>query len=991
MKTPQAAFFLISFLIFSFIASAQPCNTDADKDCNGIVNITELNAHINAWYMCSACVPDLFQAIEAYYGIIHCVPDCTGKECGDDGCGGSCGVCDESYYCNGTGQCVETPPAFPQDYVSWWKFEQETVGITPDETGRNNGSLMGDASIVSDAIREDVLGLDGSGDYVDVANEAMFDFASGDFAVSAWVNLNTGCCDAYAGVVSKWGPNSNSGWSFEFEGTTEKIRLAVRTAAWDRAISDSALPANQWMHVLGQLKGSTLEVYVNGVLQQTTGTLSGSRVTNDRTINMGREQDDYAVFDGYIDDVIIFNRSLTQTEINQIMSIGIECSDIGDCSATECYTLLACDPEQLGGYDYYDSKGCAYNYNDSASCDTLYCKIGQTCLSGSCQGGSDRDCSETPDIACTDDVCDELMDVCENIANDSKCNAGEICDVLFDCIPDPCYGIDYCSNYTDSVNCNNNPCEISGGCQWNLTSGQCELAPVDMCNSISQFGITWTFDKSYPCGQFTNNDWWVVGPLTIIIIDPVSTDIAGRVMHGSMINPSPTLGAQGYDSSMVGPGFNPSLNVARPNGQDLSSSNTLVVQPGSSLISSISITEAGYRPQLKTGAVLTVLDNPAPAGSFRPPFVNLSKDIKFNKSQLNYSLLSRLAPAASAPRLKQQVGDEQWDSVERMFERPWLDHAGGWTGAYIHPSDNMPNYGRDLSDQIGNGALMLHLDFTDQEKETLLIRFVQLGIDLYGIVQDGGQNNWAPNGGHASGRKWPILFAGLILGDPEMKAIGSRSGDYLYTSGYRPDNPPPDYVHFGEDSQTFYVQETSPGVYNYGYGGYQAEDVGLPEWGIRHSPYIGQDGKDWYLSYRRCCTANSWAGFVLAAHNMGVRDLWNHDRLFDYADRYLDIEEQLGNKGSYIRQWTRFPENMWDTYRANYGCIWTRDDGTDLYSNGYYNCFGDVNYTCEGGGSCTSGSCIEAGSCSDYGNNQRACEYDPCGLGSCNWTGSGCA
>lgn len=36
-----------------------------------------------------------------------CVPDCTGKECGDDGCGGSCGVCDEfaNSFCNGSGQC----------------------------------------------------------------------------------------------------------------------------------------------------------------------------------------------------------------------------------------------------------------------------------------------------------------------------------------------------------------------------------------------------------------------------------------------------------------------------------------------------------------------------------------------------------------------------------------------------------------------------------------------------------------------------------------------------------------------------------------------------------------------------------------------------------------------------------------------------------------------------------------------------------------------
>ena len=37
-----------------------------------------------------------------------CVPDCVGKQCGDDGCLGSCGVCPMGTTCGGGGQCVET-------------------------------------------------------------------------------------------------------------------------------------------------------------------------------------------------------------------------------------------------------------------------------------------------------------------------------------------------------------------------------------------------------------------------------------------------------------------------------------------------------------------------------------------------------------------------------------------------------------------------------------------------------------------------------------------------------------------------------------------------------------------------------------------------------------------------------------------------------------------------------------------------------------------
>ncbi len=36
-----------------------------------------------------------------------CTPDCTNKQCGSDGCGGSCGECGFGEACNGTGQCQE--------------------------------------------------------------------------------------------------------------------------------------------------------------------------------------------------------------------------------------------------------------------------------------------------------------------------------------------------------------------------------------------------------------------------------------------------------------------------------------------------------------------------------------------------------------------------------------------------------------------------------------------------------------------------------------------------------------------------------------------------------------------------------------------------------------------------------------------------------------------------------------------------------------------
>jgi len=38
-----------------------------------------------------------------------CTPDCTGKVCGDDGCGGACGTCADGQVCTDAGQCAAAP------------------------------------------------------------------------------------------------------------------------------------------------------------------------------------------------------------------------------------------------------------------------------------------------------------------------------------------------------------------------------------------------------------------------------------------------------------------------------------------------------------------------------------------------------------------------------------------------------------------------------------------------------------------------------------------------------------------------------------------------------------------------------------------------------------------------------------------------------------------------------------------------------------------
>jgi len=432
-----------------------------------------------------------------------------------------------------------------------------------------------------------------------------------------------------------------------------------------------------------------------------------------------------------------------------------------------------------------------------------------------------------------------------------------------------------------------------------LLCALCGFAPAAMTTQISQFGITWTFSQSVTYGQFANGDYWVVGPVSITSISPSSS--GGR--NGSMVNPSPTGGNnQGFDSRMQYITYQSSLNVA----EGVSSSNPLTLQAHSSLVSTISLAEPEFVTVIQAAAILTVLPSAPAAGSFRPPYSGTSKAIQYNVSDLDYSMLRSLAPVASTPDLS---------TVERMVERPWIDFVSGWTSRMIHPRDNMPDYGRDLAEEASICALMLHLNFTNTQKETLLIRFIQLGLDINGIIANGG--SYPPEGGHCHGRKWPALFAALMFDNSTML---NNIANTMWQ----------------EDAQTY------TGTVWWASGNQAAH-------GPRHENYPSQDYEhihpsSWSAnnyrdeSYRNCCTHTSSVGTATAARlTPGGESNWNHAPFFNYTVRWM--EQDWGPHEAVIRQYfpgynsqqggtqSAFSGNM---YRAYYNFTGvTADAGPD--------------------------------------------------------------
>lgn len=420
-------------------------------------------------------------------------------------------------------------------------------------------------------------------------------------------------------------------------------------------------------------------------------------------------------------------------------------------------------------------------------------------------------------------------------------------------------------------------------------------------SEVERHGITWHFAGEHAVGTFVNGDPWVVGPVEITAITPECTVVGDRTINGATLDPDASQRKHGYDSLLFGQfakeyydeGRNVALAIAR--------GKPLQLEPGHSLVSVISNQQAtAETPQLEVAAVLTCLAEAPPKDAFRPPYCKLPADqkaVRFRAADLDTKALATLAPVAGMPDVEQFAA---------TFDKLWLDHTPSWVGRFAHPTAAMKDYGRDLAADVGSAALLLNCDLPLAKKRALLVRFVQFGIDTFGNLKGGGR--WPGNGGHASGRKFPILFAGALLRCDEMLAIG-RDYPSVRTAADKPGTS-----FFGEDSQTFFVAETAPGEFNWGFGGYTKEHVGLAEWGFMHSENPKSDDAQWDGNpYRRCCTAGCWLGYALAARAMGLCEAWHHDPFFAYVDRYLATEHRPE-----WRAWVRWHGTMWDRERSKY-------------------------------------------------------------------------
>ena len=199
------------------------------------------------------------------------------------------------------------PPGAP---VASYNFNETTGTLLPDRSGNtNNGTVSG--ATWAPGHTGGGLAFDGLDDMVTVADTPALRLTTA-MTLSAWIRP-TGASD-WRTVLMKEAPAGLS-YALYSDNAAGRPSGYGRLGPADVSVTAPAtLPTNTWSHVTLTYDGTALRLYVEGTLVATE-TITGTLTTSTGALRLGGNTVWGEWFSGTLDDVRLYNRVLTPTEI----------------------------------------------------------------------------------------------------------------------------------------------------------------------------------------------------------------------------------------------------------------------------------------------------------------------------------------------------------------------------------------------------------------------------------------------------------------------------------------------------------------------------------------------------------------------------------------------------------------------------------------------------------------------------------------------------
>ena len=227
----------------------------------------------------------------------------------------SAGDISNIYHAGNGGKCHSCTPA-PSNMVSWYSAENNANDIQ----GANNGTPSGGVSFGPGKVGQ-AFSFDGFSGQVEIPRSIQDDFTIDFWVKSTQVAFSEGAWFDGAGLVD--GEVLDVRDDFGVSLGQGKVMFGVGNP--DTTIKSGFVADGNWHHVAATRVKATgaMILYIDGA-QVATGTGNMNSLTSPPRLTMGREQRniDPNYFAGQLDEVEIFNRALTATEIAAIADAG---------------------------------------------------------------------------------------------------------------------------------------------------------------------------------------------------------------------------------------------------------------------------------------------------------------------------------------------------------------------------------------------------------------------------------------------------------------------------------------------------------------------------------------------------------------------------------------------------------------------------------------------------------------------------------------------
>ena len=199
--------------------------------------------------------------------------------------------------------------------VGWWKFDD---GTADDSIGAYDGTLTNGA-IVSDTVGMvgGALTLDGVNDYMLVPDNDVFDFGTGSFTLTAWINPDSMPGEGYVyNIISKNAPDGEGGRQYGLS-IPSNGSLSIYAYPSCGEVGGGSVTSGEWHYTVATYNSSDLVLYLDS--QEVGAETCVLDIYNSASLTIGHESPEKTgasnPFNGLIDEVAIYDEALSSEAI----------------------------------------------------------------------------------------------------------------------------------------------------------------------------------------------------------------------------------------------------------------------------------------------------------------------------------------------------------------------------------------------------------------------------------------------------------------------------------------------------------------------------------------------------------------------------------------------------------------------------------------------------------------------------------------------------